>query len=204
MSLRSVLVVAAAMMIAGAAVAQADPYELAVNGGFEDGTFAGWTVYGVASVVSPGYTGNAMAYLENTVAPSAVLIKNSNLGIGTVVGGETITINFDAMAADLSNGGVAFAEFFSEGTSGVTKSEILGGSPLIPLISSPNTWFHFSFTTTAAADVANGVTLQLTATTGAAEGSVAKLYYDNISVTVDRSTVPAQSTSWGRIKGLYR
>jgi len=204
MSLRSVLIVAAAMMIAGAAVAQADPYELALNGGFEEGTLAGWTVYGTASIVSPGYTGNAMAYLENTVAPSAVVIKNANMGVGTVVGGETITIEFDAMAADLSNGGVAFAEFFSEGASGVTKSEILGGSPLIALISTPNTWCHFSFTTTAASDVANGVTLQLTATTGAATGSVAKVYYDNVSVTVDRVTVPARSTSWGKIKDLYR
>jgi hypothetical protein len=100
---------------------------------------------------------------------------------------------------------VAFAELFSEVSGGgVSKSQILGGAPLIPLISTPNTWFHFSFTTTLGPNVSGGVTLQLSATTGADAGSIARVTYDNVSATVDRVIVPTQSATWGKIKDLYR
>ena len=206
MSLRMTLVVSACALAMVAGAAQADPFELAVNGGFETGTFDGWSLFPTGpdqfTIITPGFESEYAGCITNTVPGSAALMKNANIGIGVVEPNEPVTISFDARGL-LTAGGVAFAEFFSEiEGGGVSSSEILGGGPLA-LDPDPEVWTHFTFTTMTGPDVSGGVTLQLTATTGADPASTAQVYYDNISVTVD-VPVPVEGSSWGAVKGLYR
>ncbi|GAL89075.1 hypothetical protein JCM19538_2064 [Jejuia pallidilutea] len=165
--------------------------EIALNGGFETGDFTDWTESGGAIVTTNPSEGTYCAQLNNITPASASLLKNANVGIGTVSAGQEVTITFDARGT-LVDGGVAFAEFFSElSGGGVSASGILGGGPL-NLDPDPNTWKSFSFTTTTGPDVSGGVTLQLTATTGGAPTSVANMFYDNISIQLIEASPSAR------------
>lgn len=202
-TLTSVFVVAVIALAAG--LVQADPVQLAVNGGFEDGTFNGWSLFPTGpdqfAIVAPGAASNYAGCITNSLPASAALMKNANIGVGIVQPSMTVTISFDARGT-LANGGVAFAEFFSEiAGGGVSASQILGGAPLM-LNANPDVWTHFSYTVTAGPIVTGGVTLQLTATTGAAQGSFAQVCYDNCSVTVEGS-VATESTTWSNVKALF-
>ena len=160
--------------------------ELTTNGGFETGDTTGWqyfatpaSTFGVdsSSPFSGGFNGN----LENLTDGSAAIIKQANIGVGIVNPGDEITISFWAKGIN-ANGGVNFAEFFSElAGGGTSSSEILGGAPLF---ASDTDWTFYEFTTFAGPDVSGGVTLQFTATTGATIGSTSQLLLDDVSVTV--------------------
>lgn len=190
----------ALLLMTGAASA----VNVAVNGGFEDGDFTGWTQFpsGTQTVGAFSPTEGAFAAnLNNNILVSASLIKNANVGIGTVAPNAAVTISFDARGTT-AVGGVAFAEFFSELSGGGTSStEILGGGPL-GLNANPAVWTNFVFNTTTGADVSGGVTLQLTATTGGAQGSLADIFYDNIVIDVTPIPVPAAVWLFGSALGL--
>ena len=183
----------AALLCAGAAQA----VELAVNGGFETGTFSGWTQFpngGVNTVssVNPA-SGTFSGRLNVTALATGDVIKQANIGIGTVTASQSVHIEFDARGTT-ANGGVAFAEFFSELSGGGTSSSvILSGGPL-SLNADPNVWTRFIFNAPTGPDVSGGVTLQLKAATGGAAGSVADIFYDNASVSV--AAVPIPATAW--------
>jgi hypothetical protein len=158
--------------------------ELTINGGFEAGDTSGWVSFPTGSstfgVTGDAATGSFGGALSNTAQASAAVIKQANLGIGTVNPGDTVTISFDAKGAG-TNGGVSFAEFFSEiDGGGVSSSGILGGAPL----ALTGTYQTFNFNAIAGGDVSGGVTLQLTATTGADSASTMSITVDNVSVSV--------------------
>ncbi len=189
---------AAILLCAGAAQA----VNVAVNGGFETGDFDGWTQFPSGTQTVGGFDpteGVFAAELFNTNPASASLIKNANVGIGVANPGDPITITFDARG-ELNAGGVAFAELFSElDGGGTSKSEILGGGPLA-LNGDPAVWTSFVFNTTAGPDVSGGITLQLTATTGADNSSIAQVFYDNVRIEV--VPVPAAVWLFGSALGL--
>lgn len=187
-------VVAAGLMLCSA-TAMAGNIELVVNGGFESGDFTGWTQFpnlGTQAIsgVNPS-SGAFSANLVSTGQPTNSLIKAANVGIGTVTAGMQVDISFD-MRGTVADGGVVFAEFFSElDGGGVSSAEILSGGPLFPN-ADPDTWTTFTFTTFAGPDVSGGITLQLGAVCGGAPTCVSDIYFDNVSMTV----VPVPGAVW--------
>lgn len=159
--------------------------ELTTNGDFETGDVSGWDVSFLSGLQSFGPTSDAAGgatagLLINPDAGTAGTLKQANIGIGTVIPGQEVTISFDAKGVQ-GVAGVVFAELFSELSGGGTSaSVILGGGPL-PLT---DQYQSFSFTTLAGADVSGGITLQFNAATGAVSGSTAELFVDNVSVSV--------------------
>lgn len=188
----SALAATAALLFAGSA----HGVELVDNGGFETGDFTDWQQFENAgtqmiTTFNPS-TGTYAANLSITgPAPGNTIIKSANRGIGVVTPGAEVTITFDARGST-ANGGVAFAEFFSEiDGGGVSSSEILGGAPLA-LDADPMVWTTFTFTAIAGADVSGGVTLQFAAICGAVVDCVSDIYFDNVSM----SAVPVPAALW--------
>ncbi len=169
---------------------------LATNGDVEAGDLSGWDLFPSTSGVQEASTSNPnngtySARIQNTQPGSASIIKQANLGVGTVSAGQTVYITFSARGS-LVDGGVAFAEFFCELTGGGTDcAQILGNAPL-GLDPNPDVWTDFSFTYDIApgTDVSGGITLQLTATTGGAGTSLADVYYDDICIATTMGVCP--------------
>jgi hypothetical protein len=182
------------------AIAHAAPVDVAENGGFETGNLSGWTPFdfggGVNGVTNLNPSSGTWASSNNcTGGPCDALIKNANKGIGVVTPFQAITVSFDYRGTT-ADGGVIFAELFSElDGGGVSKAELLGGGPLFPN-ADPDVWQTAVFNTTLGSDVAGGVTLQLKSSCGAAPTCLADIYFDNASMVVDVSEIPIPAAAW--------
>lgn len=187
-----------------AGAANASFLELTSNGGFEAGDTSDWLYFPVPAstfdVTGDSSSGAFAGELVNTTSGSAAIIKQANLGIGIVTAGQEVTISFDAKGFG-ANGGVAFAEFFSEiDGGGVSSSEILSGAPL----GLTNDYQTFSFTTFAGPDVSAGITLQIVAVTGANIGSESTIFIDNVSVSVVPTPASAAILGLGGLAAARR
>ena len=193
-NLRVPVLAASLLLCSAGAMAGSATIELAENGGFETGDFTGWEQFpngGSQSIstVDPS-SGTYSANLSSDI-PANSLIKNANIGIGIENPGDEITISFD-MRGVTQNGGVVFAEFFSElDGGGVSSAEILGGGPLF----GTTDWVTYNFTTIAGPDVSGGVTFQIGAVCGAGAGCLADIFVDNVSVSV-AAPVPVPAAVW--------
>ncbi len=157
--------------------------EFASNGGFELGDTSGWQEFPTAgstfAATSDANTGSFGAELNNPTEAAAAVIKQANVGKGSINIGDTVNVTF-AAKGDLGVGGVIFAEFFTEiDGGGVSSSQLLGGAP-VPV---SGTYQDFSFSIPITADASGGVTLQMVAVTGAVSGSFANLTLDDVSIT---------------------
>lgn len=158
--------------------------ELTTNGDFETGDTSGWADFTnppqTFDVTGDSFAGAFAGEIFNDVSGTPAVIKQANLGVGTVLTGQQINISFSAKGEGVA-GGVAFAEFFSElDGGGTSKSEILGGGPL----ALTNTWQEFDFIAITGTDVSGGVTLQFNAVTAADNASTSRLFIDNVSVSI--------------------
>lgn len=167
--------------------------ELVVNGDFETGNTNGWTSFATdnngtftvtnAQAKTGTYSGLLVADVPAGGGPASFpVVKNANIGIGTITPGASVTVTFDLYGSVAGAGGVVFVELFSELSGGGTsKAEILGGGPLFP----NNTWTSKSYTTTVGADVSGGITVQLKADCGANPGCKVEAFFDNVSVKIN-------------------
>ena len=193
-----ILSASVAMLFITLSVASAQ--ELTNNGGFETGDTSGWVEFPTANstfnISTDANSGSFAGEVFNNDLASSAVVKQANIGVGTVNPGDMLEVSFSAKG-DFVVGGVAFAEFFSEvAGGGVSSSEILSGGPIFT--SSETDYQDFTFNVTAGPDVSGGVTLQFGATTGGATGSTAVLFIDDVSVSV----VPEPSTAALMLLGL--
>ena len=198
---------AAAMLLCTGA-AQAGFQDIAINGGFETGTFndgtpdASWQVFnnnGTSAITSVNpssgtYAANLNVPVRSQTDPAAdPLIKNANLGAGLLTPGSSITVTWDMRGSLEGAGGVIFVELFSElAGGGTSKAEIYTGGPLAPTAA----WTPYSWTTTLGPDVNGGATLQLKASCGPVEGCGVDAYFDNVTISTDVAAVPVPAAVW--------
>ena len=160
------------------------PGEQAVNGDIEAGDLSGFEIFPNGGTITADNTENNTpggSWSIHAVAGSGnnPVVKQERRAIGTVTGGQTVSISFD-MKGSAADGGVIFPELISEGAAGATTSNIL------ETITAPTAgWTTYSYTPAAAADVTEGITFQIAVVCGGAPACSADVFIDNVSMVVN-------------------
>lgn len=197
---RRITMIAALLALAVAGNAFANALD---NPGFETGDLTAWQALGgnasaSVSVVGdngPSAPGSHCAFMSNLGEAVGLTLKQTTVP-GTAIGG-LVTWTFDLKLGQAGLGGVFFVQVFAE-QSGVG---IVGGSGLLGNYT-PAGWQTFtgSFMAPPGTDF---LTIQFMANTGAVVGGSSTMYVDNVKLEQE-GIVPAESTTWGGIKGLFR
>ncbi|MEE4163755.1 MAG: carbohydrate binding domain-containing protein [Woeseiaceae bacterium] len=154
--------------------------EYAINGGFEDGDLTGWAVFpNGGSVAVDGMEASSGSFSMHVVVGPGQnpVIKQEFRANGIVTGGQAVNVSFD-MKGSAAVGGVINAELISEDGSGATGE-------ILEVISTPTAdWTTYSYTPTAATNVASGLTLQIVVVCGSDPSCSADVFIDNVSITL--------------------
>ena len=194
-------------LLLAATVTAASAANLVLNPRFETGDLTSWQSFGtnppIATITvqtpdnGPSAPGIYNAFLNNQQQANAVVLKQSS-GPATA-GPGTVYYYFDLKTDRIENGGVVFVHLFAERAGG----GVLPGGDVLLGPFWPNGWTAYSGLFVAPANT-DFVTIQFEAVTGAVQGSIVQLHVDNVCLTQDQGPTPAQPTSWGRMKALYR
>lgn len=158
--------------------------DIAVNGGFENGSLDGWAVYNnggtVAAVTTQPSSGTYCAKLfasaETGLNPT---LKQERKAAGKIKVGDKVKITFDYKGALTGISGTYSIQSFVEATNGVNQVVDIKVTPTA-------NWQTYTTTyTVAAGDVSGGITLEFVAICGGVPGCSSTLYLDNISVIIN-------------------
>lgn len=191
-----------------ALVSQSNPAaaaNLLTNPGFETGLLTPWAGVGGlgpnATITirtpdnGPSAPGSYCAFLDNRAEANGLTMAQTTAN-GTASAG-LVYYSFDLKLGTAMNGGVFFVEIFAQNAVGA----VIGSAGLLGNYT-PANWTHFAGTFTAPPGT-DHLTIQFEAPTGAVAGSVSSMYVDNVELSQDLP-VPVNSTTWGRVKALYR
>jgi hypothetical protein len=131
------------------------------------------------------------AYIESLV------FQEQAIGAGDV--GETWTFQFDAKLGDLAGASTAaaFIKTLDPGAGYATTNYI----PL-DMTAIPGTWSTYSISLFIDGSL-DGQLLQIGFSNVASNYEPSGVFYDNVSLTID-GVIPADDTTWGDLKSLYR
>lgn len=178
---------------------------LLTNGDFETGSLAPWAGVGGLGVNAtitvqtpdngPTLPGTHSAFLDNRAEANGLTMAQTTPN-GTAVPG-TVFYSYDLKLGSALNGGVFFVEIFAQNAVGA----VIGSAGLQGNYT-PAGWTHFSGSFVAPANT-DHLTIQFEAPTGAVNGSVSSMSVDNVNLNQGALT-SANSSTWGRVKSLYR
>jgi len=156
--------------------------ELATNGDFEAGDLSCWEgITNGGTITADNTQNNTMGGTWSahvvTAGASNPTLKQNFLAEGTVQIGDVIDISFD-MKGTASAGGVIFPKLISEGAGG-------SDGPILETIAVPNAnWQTYTYSPTITADVARGITFEISVVCGAVAGCTADVFIDNVTVQI--------------------
>lgn len=190
-------------LVSAASVAPAA--NLLVNGDFETGALGPWagvgglgpnaTITVLGTDNGPTAPGTHVAFLNNQQEANGLTMAQTTPN-GTAVPG-IVYFSYDLKLGTAANGGVFFVEIFAQNAVGA----VIGNAGLQGNYT-PANWTHFSGSFVAPAGT-DHLTIQFEAPTGAVIGSISSMSVDNVDLHQD-TLVPTSTSTWGRVKSLYR
>jgi len=185
-------------------VTAASAANIVANPGFETGSLAPWQALSTTAVATitvqspdngPSAPGTHNAFLDNRGEAIGLTMAQTTPN-GSATSG-TVFYSYDLKLGQAFNGGVFFVEILAQNAAGA----VIGNAGLQGNYA-PANWTAFSGSFVAPLNT-DHLTIQFEAVTGAVIGGMSTMHVDNVDVH-QISPTPTRTTSWSRIKSIYR